>query len=132
LDITVRHFPFRAGTGPDRSNHPLLTQPGVHPLLGISVPVTLALFATIYGWLLLPGHGITASAGGRLHLVDPLLLAVGIATTDGTFDYLLHGYWARQAVLLEMLMLLTIAGTTAFAVARQILRSLQAPRGEPQ
>lgn len=101
-------------------------------LLGISAPVTLALFATAYGWFLLPGHGIKASAGGRLHLVDPLLLAVGIATTDGTFDYQLHGYWARLAGLMEMLLLLTIAGTTAFAVARKILRSVQAPRGEPQ
>jgi hypothetical protein len=101
-------------------------------LLGISAPVTIAFFAAVYGCLLLHGGGIKSSAGGRLHLVDPLLLAVGIATTDGTFDYLLHGYWARLAVLLEMLMLLTIAGTTAFTVARQALRSLQPTRSEPQ
>ncbi|WP_107407330.1 integrase core domain-containing protein [Streptomyces noursei] len=32
LDITLCHFPFRAGTGLNRSNHRSLTQPGVHPL----------------------------------------------------------------------------------------------------
>lgn len=99
----------------------------VRCLLLFAAPTIVIVYGIAYGFMMLgPGATVHVANVNRAHVSDPLMLSFGIATTGGFLDYSLTGAWPRGVALAEMLLLVSLAGGTAAALATTALRLLRA------
>lgn len=85
--------------------------------VGLAIPVVVVGYAIAYGFAMLGRHpAISNTSAG--HLVDPVLLSFAIATTAGFLDFGLRELWVRIAAYSEMLLVVSIAGSSAYSLAR--------------
>ena len=93
--------------------------------LGMSPSVIVIGFAVYYGSLMIGTHpSVDVVATAEPHLVDAFLLSLGMASTGGFFDFALKSVEVRVAALIEMLLMVTVAGGSLYAGARAAWRRI--------
>lgn len=88
-------------------------------LLGLGPALLITGFAIFYGFFA-RGNTPSVVVGQPTHMVDVFLLSFGIASTGGFLDVGLHGLAVRVAALLEMLLMVTVAGSSLAVAARTL------------
>ncbi|WP_181649888.1 hypothetical protein [Streptomyces sp. WAC00263] len=88
-------------------------------LLGLGPALLIIGFAIFYGFFA-RGNAPSIVVGQQPHMVDVFLLSFGIASTGGFLDVGLHGLAVRVAALLEMLLMVTVAGSSLAVAARTL------------
>jgi hypothetical protein len=99
--------------------------------VGLAIPLLIAAYAIAFGVAMLGRNPAVSTHAGR-HLVDPLMLSFAVATTAGFLDFGLKHYWIRIVAYSEMLFVVSVAGGSAYTLARGTwarLRELLTPRG---
>lgn len=100
-------------------------------VVGLAIPALIVAYAITYGFAMLGRHpAISTTTSG--HLVDPVMLSFAIATTAGFLDFGLKDLWVRIAAYSEMLLVVSVAGSSAYSLARSAwnrLSELLGPRG---
>jgi hypothetical protein len=87
--------------------------------LGMFPSVIVLGFAVYYGLHMMGRHpSVTVAATSAPHLVDALLLSLGMASTGGFFDLGLHTTAVRVAAFLEMLLMVSVAGSSLYVGAQ--------------
>jgi hypothetical protein len=97
-------------------------------LLGFAAPFAVTAFSLVYALLLMWGDITIAASESPAHIADAELLSIGVATTAGTFDYQFVNTPARIAVLMEIVLLLGIVGSSLYALARRIFDAMRSAR----
>jgi hypothetical protein len=92
-------------------------------LLGLAPAVIVIGFGTVYA-VQMRGPHPGVNVRGTPHMVDALLLSFGVATTGGFLDLSPHSLMVRIEALVEMLLMVGIAGGSAFAAGRAVWRQL--------
>jgi hypothetical protein len=87
--------------------------------LGMSPAGIVLGFAFYYGLLMMGRHpSVTIMTTGAPHLVDAFLLSLGMASTGGFFDLGLHTTAVRVAAFAEMLLMVSVAGSSLYVGAQ--------------
>lgn len=92
-------------------------------------------FALVYAVVGLTSGHLALAADTRvtgapaLHLRDPLLLSLSLATTAGAFDFGLTG-WLRSIAFLEMLLVASYLGAAVLVSARALSTRFDRTIGE--
>ncbi|MGW8970126.1 hypothetical protein [Streptomyces platensis] len=88
-------------------------------LIGLGPALLIIRFAIFYGFFA-RGNAPSVVVGQQPHMVDVFLLSFGIASTGGFLDVGLHGLAVRVAALLELLLMVTVAGSSLAVAARTL------------
>jgi hypothetical protein len=93
--------------------------------LGMSPSIIVFGFAIYYGSLMGGNNpSVTVAVSKVPHLVDAFLLSVGMASTGGFFDLGLHTTVVRVVAFAEMLLMVTVAGSSLYVGAHAVWERL--------
>jgi hypothetical protein len=82
-------------------------------------PVSVILgFAIVFGAFMHGMHASVTVTTASPHLVDAFLLSFGIASTGGFLDLGLRGLAARVAAFFEMLLMVSVAGSSLYTASK--------------
>ena len=93
-------------------------------LVGLSPAALVTGFAALYSVQMLGLHPGVNVPQRPAHMVDAFLLSFGVATTGGFLDLSPHSLTVRVEALVEMLLVVSLAGGSMFIAGRAVWRQL--------
>ncbi len=97
----------------------------------LAAPTVVYGFGIAYGVLLTrhpPGVSLPTLTEGSVSVADAILLSLGVATTGSFLDFELSSMLSRRLALIEMLLLISLAGATLYSAATSALEALREDR----